>query len=165
MSRKNEEEKDILPWERQEGETAKQYEAFAIYRDMGVDRSYPKVARVLSKSSQLMQRWCSANKWVERAEKWDREQDRLNRIQQQKDIAKMRKNHAAIASSMLVKASKALLKLKDDEIKAQDITRMVDVASKLERISRGDVGEVIEERDGGESAPAVTFYMPDNGRD
>lgn len=42
---------------------------------------------------------------------------------------------------------------------------MVETASRLERLSRGDVGDVIEERDGGESVPAVQFYIPDNGRD
>ena len=40
---------------------------------------------------------------------------------------------------------------------------MVEVGSKLERIARGDVGEVVEEREG-ESLPPVTFYIPDNGR-
>ena len=51
------------------------------------------------------------------------------------------------------------------QVKPGDISRMVDVASKLERISRGDVGEVVEERTGENATPSVTFYMPDNGRD
>ena len=39
----------------------------------------------------------------------------------------------------------------------------MEVATKIERIARGDVGEVIEEREG-EPMPTVTFYMPDNHR-
>jgi len=42
---------------------------------------------------------------------------------------------------------------------------MVETASKLERISRGDAGEVVEERDGGPATPVVQFYIPDNHRD
>ena len=33
-----------------------------------------------------------------------------------------------------------------------------------ERIAIGDVGEVIEERNGGDAVPAVQIYVPDNGR-
>ena len=161
--RKNDIERE--PWERQEGETYKQYEAFCTYRDLGLDRSQTKVSEQLSKSRALISRWSSMNNWVERCRAWDTEQDRLNRIQQIKEIRQMRKKHATIASSMLVKAAKALNSLKEEDIKAQDISRMVEVASKLERLSRGDVGEVVEERDGGKAEPPVVFYIPDNNRD
>ena len=45
------------------------------------------------------------------------------------------------------------------------IAQMMIEGAKLERLGRGDVGEVVEERNGGDATPAVTFYMPDNGRD
>ena len=70
-----------------------------------------------------------------------------------------------IAESMLLKAAKALQKMSEEDMKPVDITRMVDVATQLERLSRGDTTDSIEIRDGGKSEPAVTFYMPDNGRD
>lgn len=44
------------------------------------------------------------------------------------------------------------------------MSRMVEVASKLERLARGDVGEVVEERDGGEAVDPVQIYIPDNRR-
>ena len=155
----------IQPWERQPGETTKQFEAFQVYRDMDEERSIRSVAKALDKSKNLIGRWSAANNWVDRAAAWDVEKDRLLRIEQQKDIKKMRKRHADIATAMLLKAASALKKIPEEEIKAGDISRMVDIASKLERISRGDVGEVVEERDGGKAADPVTFYMPDNGRD
>ena len=157
------------PWDRRPEETTKAYEAFCTYRDMGPSRSLAKVAEKLSKSEQIMKRWSSANDWVKRAAKWDDEQDRIEREIAQKEQAKairdMRKRHADLATAMLIKSAKALQRIPDDEIKASDISRMVDVASKLERISRGDVGEVVEERDGGTAPPPVTFYIPDNHRD
>ena len=152
------------PWEPVENESAKNYEAFCIYRDLGTQRSLSKVAKKLKKSETLMGRWSGLYNWVERAAAWDAEQDRIARQKQIEDIKKMRKKHADLAVDMLVKAAKALKVIPEDEIKASDISRMVETASKLERISRGDVGDVIEERDGGESISAVQIYIPDNNR-
>ena len=36
-------------WERQEGETAQAFQAFAAYRDMGAERSLAKVAQKVGK--------------------------------------------------------------------------------------------------------------------
>lgn len=156
---------DVKPWERQERETNKQFEAFCLYRDMGVDRSQPKVAEQLSKSRQLIGRWSAANNWVERCSEWDSEQDRLNRIKQQKEIANMRVRHANAAYSLVGKGLKALQQLDIKDMSAADILKFINEGAKLERISRGDIGEVVEERDGGEAASPVTFYIPDNNRD
>ena len=156
------------PWERQPDETQKQYEAFCVYRDMGTNRTLEKVGQHLGKSTALMERWSSKNQWVNRVTAWDDERERIEREaaqkQQLEDIKKMRKRHAAIATQMLIKASTALQQLPPDEVKAADISRMVDVASKLERISRGDVGDVVEERDGGKAMDPVQIYLPDNNR-
>lgn len=153
------------PWEKQEGESSKAFEAFAMYRDLGLKRTQAEVGRQLGKSENLMNRWSMRYDWVKRAEAWDAEQDRILAKAQLDDIKKMRKRHADVASAMIIKAAKALQRIPEDEIKAGDISRMVDVASKLERISRGDVGEVVEERQGEAVANPVTFYMPDNHRD
>lgn len=155
---------DVKPWERQDGETVKQFEAFCEYRDMGKTRSLQKVSEKLAKSETLIKRWSANNNWIERVAAWEDEQDRIVRIELTRDIGNMRKRHADIASAMLIKAARALSRIPDDEIKAQDVSRMVDVASKLERISRGDVGEVIEERQGETVGDPVQFYIPDNQR-
>lgn len=153
------------PWERQADESAKAFEAFILYRDMGASRSVRKVAQMLSKSTTVIRRWSSAYNWVERSSAWDTEQDRLNREKQIQEIAKMRTRHTKLAESMLLKAARALQKLDPEDMNSNNITRMVDVATQLERLSRGDTTDSIEIRDGGKSEPAVTFYMPDNGRD
>lgn len=152
------------PWELQPEETSRAYEAFCIYRDLGPRRSMRETAEKLGKSQGLMEGWSTKYKWGERATAWDNEQDRIARKSQLEEIKKMRKRHADIASAMLVKAARALQRIPDDEIKAGDVSRMVETASKLERLSRGDVGDVIEERNGGDAIPAVQIYVPDNGR-
>ena len=153
------------PWERQKGETPRAYEAFAVYRDMGPGRSQVKVGQKLSKNTATIAGWSTKYDWVKRVAAWDAEQDRIARQDQIDEIKKMRKRHTDLASAMLVKAARALQRIPEDEIKAADVSRMVETASKLERISRGDAGDVVEERDGGASIPVVQFYMPDNHRD
>ena len=156
--------KEAKPWERQDGETPKQFEAFAVYRDME-NRTIAKVGKQLGKSDTLMERWSAANKWVDRAAAWDAEQDRIARQEQIKDIKKMRQRHAQIATSMIAAAAKGLKEIMDkpEEMKPNDVARLVEVASKLERLSRGDTSEVIEERQG-EAVNAVQIYVPDNNR-
>lgn len=157
-------EQNNKPWEPLENETPKAYEAFCTYRDLGPNRSMRKTAEKLGKSQKLMEGWSSTHKWGERAAAWDAEQDRFVRQQQLEDIKKMRKQHADLAYSMLIKAAQALKRIPVDEIKASDISRFVETASKLERISRGDVGDVIEERNGGDAVDPVQIYIPDNKR-
>lgn len=152
------------PWERQEGETPKQFEAFVAYRDMGENRSHVKVANQLSKSVQLISRWSSANNWVERCVAWDNEQDRILRQEQLKEIRKMRDRHAQGAMDMLAKALEGLKGLDSEELSPQDIVKMFAEAVKVERLSRGDTSEVIEERQG-EAVDAVQIYIPSNSRE
>ena len=152
------------PWERQLNESPQAFEAFAAYRDMGAARSTAKVSRQLCKSVSLMNRWSSEHDWVKRVAAWDAEKDRAAREAQIKDIVEMRQRHATTAKNMMNLADIALKHIKPEEVTVNEISRLVDSASKLERISRGDVGEVIEERDGGESVPTVQIYIPDNNR-
>lgn len=152
------------PWERQDGETPKQFEAFVVYRDLGEKRSLVKVAAQLGKSEQLMSRWSSANSWVERVAAWDDEQDRILRQEQIKDIKRMRKRHASMAKKALDKLEQYLDEMDTAEFNPGNISRFADVFSKLERISLGDVGDVVEERQGDAIDP-VQIYIPSNGRE
>lgn len=157
------------PWERQKDETPKPFEAFCVYRDMGTERSLSKVATKLQKSDTIIGRWSSKYSWVKRVTEWDAEQDRINREAAEKErikaIKKMHDRHIKLAEDMLEKAAAALLSIPDEEIKARDIVSLVDSGTKLERLSRGDAGDVVETREGEAAIPAVQFYIPSNGRD
>ncbi len=135
------------PWERQPNESDKAFQAFAIYRDMGANgqkRSIRAVAQKLKKSTTIIGRWSSNLNWVERANAWDDELDRLTREELTKGIAEMRKRHAKIAQAMLAKALKGLQRIPEDEMSSQDVAKIVDIASKLERLSRGEPTERTE---------------------
>ena len=159
------EKKTGHPWEQQPGEGVKAFEAFNTYMLMGTERSLDKVAYELNKSRGLMAKWSGTWKWVDRATAWDIEQENLARKDQIKEIKEMRKRHAKLATQMLAKVTKRMLKMPEAELTPQDVKAWVETASKLERLSRGDTSEVIEERDGGAAINPVSIYIPDNGRD
>ena len=134
------------PWERQDDESPQAFEAFQIYRDLGAERSLLKVEQKLAKSHALISKWSTEKQWVERVRAWEREQDRQIRETLTKGRVSMLKNHTDIATAMLVKSVKALQKLPIEEMTPRDISTMVDVAAKLERISRGEVTERTESK-------------------
>jgi hypothetical protein len=137
---------EIQPWDRQPGESSKAFEAFCLYRDMGTERSIRKVAQNLSKSTTLIRGWSSKYNWVERATLYDAELDRQAREKRQKEILEMRDRHAKLATQLLTKAAKGLLKLSDEDISANDVARLVEVGAKLERLSRGESTENVNQK-------------------
>ena len=156
-------EVEALPWERQPNEGPKPYEAFTIYRDLGKERTLPKVAEKLGKSLGLTSRWSSAYNWVERVAAWDDEADRQAAQKQLKDIANARVRQRKQAVKMQLKALQLLESIKDGDAKLSEIVSLMKLGMEQERICLGDVGDVIEERKG-DSVPAVQIYVPDNGR-
>lgn len=155
---------DALPWERQDGESQHSYESFKVWRDMEGVRSLRGVAEIVGRSYHSVKLLSSKYHWNDRADAYDRDTMLKAQAEEIKEIKAMRKRHAKMACAMIEKSARALTKIPDDEIKANEVARMVEVASRLERISRGDSGDVIEEREG-EPIPTVQFYIPDNGRD
>src|SRR3954452_17944375 len=86
-------------WERQPGESAAAWEAFASYRDLGLSRSIGKVSERLAKSRTLIERWSTAHRWVLRAEAWDREQHSLWRAEQHQAAREFARRHARLGSA------------------------------------------------------------------
>jgi hypothetical protein len=86
-------------WERSADESEEAWEAFVLYRDMGVERSIRLVAQQLGKSEGLLQGWSSKHEWVRRAAYWDNEQDRVRREAQLEEIAEMSRRQATQAQA------------------------------------------------------------------
>lgn len=156
-------ELEVLHWERQPNETPKPYEAFTIYRDLGKERTLPKVAEKLGKSLGLISRWSSAYNWVERVNAWDDEADRQAAQKQLKDISNARVRQRKQAVKMQLKALQLLESINPGDAKLSEVVSLMKLGMEQERICLGDVGDVIEERSGN-AVPAVQIYVPDNGR-
>ena len=106
-------------------ETAKSYNAFVIYRNMGVSRSLDQVATEIYGAETVQKRsrnrsqiaaWSRQNNWVERCKDFDRdeeilERDRLRRSNQaehDKKLELFRQQHEAIGMGLLHLAAQLL---------------------------------------------------------
>lgn len=150
-------------WERQPNETAKAFEAFVIYRDMGVNRSIRKAAQTLNKAVTTLAEWSTKHEWVKRVAAWDAEQDRIARNELVAEMASTRKKQRKQAQRMQEKGMELLESISIGDAKLSEIVSLLKAGMEQERIAIGDVGEVIEERSG-EAASPVQIYIPDNNR-
>lgn len=128
----------IESWERQPGESAKAYEAFSIYRDMGMDRAMSKVSKQLGKSIALMERWSVKYKWRERCFKYDRDLERTAQKEARKEYSKMVTRHVRIGMKLQTAALSSLETLLESKatLKPKDIKEFIELGTELERMNR-----------------------------
>src|SRR5215210_733983 len=119
---------ELRPWDKQPGETAKAYAAFAAFKNLEpAFRSQVRVASDLSKSRQQIQRWASEWTWEERAGAYDEEQEvRLlaSRIEMKK---KMDEEHLRIVRHARNKAVKALKDLDPKDLSPTELRYWLDM--------------------------------------
>jgi hypothetical protein len=140
------------PWDRQVAESSKAYRHFCLYRDMGTDRSLRKVAADAKTTSNLrqLQHWSSRWNWVARCQSYDDELQRQDRLRQEKERRDMVSRHAKIAvlsQNLVVKGIEKMLgqiEQGEKELSASAASRLLDVAVKVERLSRGEPTEISE---------------------
>lgn len=128
-------EPEVL-WEQQPGESAKAFEAFAAYRDMGTERSIRKVAQQLNKSNALIARWSKNYEWPDRARAYDRELDRQAREQAVRSVRQMTDRHIRIAMQLQAKAVRALENLDEAQLTPKMMLAFLTKATELERMNR-----------------------------
>ena len=147
------------PWERQKGETEQAFEAFVIYRDLGLKRSNHEVCQRLSKSRQLISRWKSRYEWDERVRAYDNEMERQAHAEAVKNLKDMTKRHTKIAVQMQKEALGAL----EEHMTPRDIKEYIKIATELERLNRSVSASdnAIDE----EEQTRVEVYMPEKEAD
>lgn len=138
-------------FEQQSNESAKAFEAFSVYLNLGPERSLAAVGKKLGKSQGLMERWSSRFSWPERvqahashlaicerqatealarvkAAEWGRRQQEL------------REREWSLHEKCIAAAERALAAFMEREkvyANLADIARMLEVASKLGRLATG----------------------------
>lgn len=128
-------EKPDQPWDRQPKESGPAWEAFRIYRDMGLTRSITKVSAEVDKNRQLIGRWSKTHTWPLRAIAYDKFCDREWQLTMQEEAAKANKKAALIAAKMIarVEAATDFLAFED----AGELARVFDVATKIQARALG----------------------------
>ena len=160
---------DTKPWERQEGESVKAFEAFTVYLEMGDERSIREVAQRLAKSRTLIGRWSVTYQWVERVAAFDADVQRKAHAKAVKKRRNMVDRHISIALKTQEKALMALEQMDPADIDPKNLIAMLREATKLEQEMRtAAVDErraaIADVEDTGE-ADDVLIYLPENGRD
>ena len=124
---------DTKPWERQEGESVKAFEAFTVYLEMGDERSIREVAQRLAKSRTLIGRWSVTYQWVERVAAFDADVQRKAHAKAVKKRRNMVDRHISIALKMQEKALMALEQMDPADIDPKNLIAMLREATKLEQ--------------------------------
>lgn len=79
-------------WERRAGEGAEAYAAFAVYRDLGPDRTVMEASRQVGKDNRNLHRWVTRYEWYARVLDFDRHNEAIER----KAIERERARRAAL---------------------------------------------------------------------
>lgn len=120
------------PWERQKGESAKAYEAFKCYRDLGSTRSVSKVAQKCEKSDTIIRRWSSRWNWTERIRAWDNDIAGQEYETQKQEYQKMRLQQLQIAMQLQQVAYDGLKKMDPGGIAPRDILKFFTEGERIE---------------------------------
>lgn len=126
------------PWDKQPGETPPAFDAFTAYRDLGSARSLAKVAARIGKSKGLVTRWSAGHSWCLRAEAWDHECDR----DWQRTLLATRREagrfNLELSQKAMETAAAALAAVDATKMRAGEIARLMESASKLQRLTLGE---------------------------
>jgi hypothetical protein len=125
-------------WEQLPGETARQFATFRGYRDMHpLERSLAQVGQKLGMSTSYLERLSSEFRWTQRVGAYDREQDRIGQARRVRQIEEMNERHADVAASALRKVAERLKTIDAAALRPNELARLLEVASRAERVARG----------------------------
>lgn len=149
-------EPEVL-WEQQPGESAKAFEAFAAYRDMGAERSLRKLTQQLHKNLTTIRDWSVKWNWQERVRAYDRELDRQAREQAVRSVRQMTDRHIRIAMQLQAKAVRALENLDEAQLTPKMMLAFLAKATEIERMNRLSAAGMDDngQRDGAEGIEVV----------
>ena len=133
------------PWDRRPEETPPAWQAFQMYRDLGLDRSQAEVGKQVGKNLNLMSRWSARHEWVTRAASWDNHLDEQRQQAAEEAMIEMGRRHADIGAAALNLVAQRLVgddvgKIKQidaNTLTPQDIARFAATFAPLEREALG----------------------------
>ncbi|KAA1427864.1 hypothetical protein [Nocardioides antri] len=128
----------VEPGEQLPDETGKAYAAFRAYLEAGPGRSVVKVAAECNKSASLLHRWSSRHRWQARVEAWDAAMRRTYDEELREARRESARRHLRVAREALRKVEERLNGLDAADLSPSDLTRLWDVAAKIERDVLGE---------------------------
>lgn len=139
------------PFEQKPDESAKAFEAFTTYLNLGADRSLAEVARKLRKSEGLIQRWSRRHHWGERVDEHGKHIAVITRQAELQVVSEFALEHAKRRAAqeesewqtrceLLALAREKIQEWRQNPRKLgtlEGISRLLELASKLGRLSCG----------------------------
>lgn len=127
-------------WDKREDESAKAYEWFCRYRDMGTGRSHDKLhqkySEGMSKKAQTL-RWSSRYAWVERAEAYDAHIEAIKREANEDRVRQTAEEHIDVADKIMDLALCKLALLEGMEVKPNEVKGLIELSVKMKRDALG----------------------------
>ena len=127
----------MAAWDRQPGETAPQWEAFQVFRDLGLNRQRSEVQRRTGRTKALVYKWSASNQWQARAEAYDRHLDEVRQKERIAEALDAERRHAILGKALLAKVGQLLSSLEPDEIPRSSLPAYLKAAVEIERLSLG----------------------------
>lgn len=159
------------PWDQMPHESGKAYEAFLVYRDMGIARSVRAAARQMGKVRSQIDRWSARYDWVNRAKAWDshlaaaRDEAWTMAVVAPADaVAAMNARHAMMARELQAKAFDALRNILPTELTPKDVLAYLMEATRLERQAVGQPEPSPEEEYADQEVVIQLLADPDTRR-
>jgi len=126
-------DENIKPWDRQQGEGRRAYEAFCIFRDLGEGRSLPKVTQKLTKSRTLINRWARQFDWQRRADAWDASITEAARQQAAAEYKEMIMRQKTIGHMLQVNSANSIQKRGLDKASFHSLAEFIRLGVDMER--------------------------------
>jgi hypothetical protein len=124
------------PWEIQENESSKAFQAFQTYLFLGEERSIVKVSKKLGKSETIITRWSSKYNWVERVRAYDNDNAIKTKKQTEKAIKEMSERQIKTAMLLQSKGLESLKYINPEKISAKDAKELIKLGIEIERLNR-----------------------------
>jgi hypothetical protein len=127
-------EEGRAPWDKRRGESAKAYEFFRRFRDLGPLRTFePLVAPEHSVTLQTIRTWSLRNDWRDRALAWDEEVHRAEDLSRLEALRGMHDRHQRAGRLAQAKAIAALSEVQPEDIPPYAAARLLELGARLER--------------------------------
>jgi hypothetical protein len=132
-------------WEKRPSETLKSYTAFALYRDLGFNRTGKKVADELGIPADTVRAWSATHDWVERVELYEVERDRRRMEAELSEQEAARRGEVIAGRAMM---RKGLQRIQGDDeahidaldvndFDAADVAKFIETGVRIQRMGLG----------------------------
>jgi hypothetical protein len=135
------------PYERTDRETAKAFEAFVVYRDLGTDRTIAQAAEILGKHPTQLAKWSCKHGWIDRTRAFDNDRDRAGTDAMDDEIEAMRRRQTKAARRIqelgLREIERACQRAEEsgEPLNLGETQKLLKLGAELERLNLGEPTE------------------------